>query len=215
MAANADLITNGFTFAVASSCVGGVGAATTGTHYHSNTGGSFGNPAGLAEVGEFGGNTCEEVRGLSEYDLAGLTAGTAFVTFDVYQAGGLFAGSNDFPFDGFIQIDAYAGDNLESIADFEAATRGIVGSFSTSGLLVGNSLSFDITGLFNDALNDALPSLGIRLAALTDPSAGAWTFNNFRLTSSDDTTTVPEPGTLAMLGIGLVGIGLARRRRKV
>jgi hypothetical protein len=40
--------------------------------------------------------------------------------------------------------------------------------------------------------------------------AGAWLGANFRFA-----TSVPEPGTLALLGIGLAGMGLARRRRKV
>jgi len=31
----------------------------------------------------------------------------------------------------------------------------------------------------------------------------------------DDPVTVPEPGTLALLSIGLFAMGLARRRRKV
>jgi hypothetical protein len=42
-ASQAVTITNGFTYSVASS-----GDQTVGTHYHSNTGGAFGNPAGKA-----------------------------------------------------------------------------------------------------------------------------------------------------------------------
>ena len=50
LAANVEavLITNGFTFAVASD---GGADQDTGSHFHSNTGGVFGNPAGKAEVG--------------------------------------------------------------------------------------------------------------------------------------------------------------------
>lgn len=52
-------ITDGFTFSVAA-------FDSTGSHYHSSTGGDFGNPVGKSEVGNF---FSEEVRGLSEYDL--------------------------------------------------------------------------------------------------------------------------------------------------
>lgn len=209
-ALQAQTITPGFTFAVASD---GSNAAI-GHHYHSNTGGAFGNPAGKAEVGNY---FSEYVRGLSEYDLTGLTASpTAFVTFNVFKAGGLFTGANDFPFAGTINVVAYQGDNTEDISDYQAASIGSVGSFGTGGLVVGNVLSFDIASIFNSAIAGGWTSLGMRLEVDpgTNPNGGAWTFDTFRLTSNNQTSvTTPEPATFTLLGAGLLLTGLAVRRR--
>ncbi len=99
----ATTITNGFTYSVASSGSN----QSVGDHFHSNTGGAFGNPPGKAEVGSF---FSEEVRGLSEYNLSGLSpASSAFVSFEVFKEGGLFSGENYFPFLGDIDIVAYQG----------------------------------------------------------------------------------------------------------
>lgn len=210
VAAQAGTITNGFTFTVASAGGGGV----TGTHYHSSTGGDFGNPAGKAEVGTY---VTENVRGLSEYDLTGLSAAApAFVTFEVYKAGGLFTGTNDTPFVGTISIDAYHGNNLEDISDFQIASAGAVGSFGTAGLAVGNTLSFDITSIFNSAIGSGWSSLGIRLLTTDASGSHAWTFDTFRLTTDNQTTpSVPLPLAvwpgLALLG----GVAALRRRRAV
>jgi hypothetical protein len=216
--AEAALITDGFTFAVASAG----GATATGTHYHSNTGGSFGNPAGKAEVGRF---VTEEVRGLSEYNLAGLSAAaSAFVTFNVFKEGGLFAATNDTPFTGTITIESYLGNNLEDISDYQSATTGTVGSFAVSaaGLNVGDILSFDITSIFNAAIAAMNPSLGIRLRANPlNPNSEAWTFDTFRLTTDNQCTPgapcgngVPEPTALALFGLSIVALVAARRRRR-
>jgi hypothetical protein len=204
----AAIITNGFTFAVASNSDQSVG-----NHFHSSTGGAFGNPAGIAEVGAFG---AEMVKGLSEYNLVGLTTSTsAFVTFNVFGYG-LFPPTNSFPFNGIIDILAYQGNNAENISDFQAPSIASVGSFQTSGLNIGNIFSFDITGIYNDAINNGWNSLGIRLQTNDALNGGAWSFNDFRLTTdnqSDGPTAIPEPGTLLAIGC-LLGSGLMMRNRR-
>ncbi|MEP0870422.1 hypothetical protein NDA01_11470 [Trichocoleus desertorum AS-A10] len=185
--AQAATITNGFTFSVADGGGNGIG-----NHFHSSTGGDFGNPQGKAEVGNF---FSEQVRGLSEYNLAGLASGPAFVTFDLFSLGGLFSGENDFPFTGNINVVAYAGNNAENVSDFQASSVGTVGTFNAAALVVGNTLSFDISSIYNNALTQSLSSLGIRLqiASGTSTGGGAFTFDNFRLTSDNQTTATPEP----------------------
>ncbi|MDB4673609.1 VPDSG-CTERM sorting domain-containing protein [Verrucomicrobiales bacterium] len=209
---SAVVITPGLTYAAATDS-----NTDFATHFHSNSAGAFGTPASKAEVGGFSTTTgIEEVRGFSEFDLAGLSAGPAFISFDVFSAGGLFVGVNDFPFDGTIDIFSYQGNNTEDLIDFEVTATMPVDSFPTAALSVGDSFSFNITSQLDNALTSGWTSLGIRLQTNGGRPAngGAFAFDNFQLTSSDDSTgtNVPDTGaTLALFSIALVGLlGLKR-----
>jgi len=49
----------------------------------------------------------------------------------------------------------------------------------------------------------------------SDSILHATAVRSFDVDDDDDVVTVPEPGTLALFGIGLLGMGLSRRRKKV
>jgi hypothetical protein len=56
-------------------------------------------------------------------------------------------------------------------------------------------------------------SLALNGTVIDSGSGGGWLKYRFNDDSSFTVTSVPEPGTLALLGLGLVGLGLVRRRK--
>lgn len=157
------------------------------THEHSDLN------SGEVSVGTY--LTFEEVRGVTEFNIADAAPGSlASLSFKVSKL------ADDFYPDGgpgnfTINILGYVGDNVANLSDYNIATLGLIGSFSTNGLTIGQSFTFDASSILASALAANAFSLGIRLEAATDPGDGIGvTFNGFSL-------TFEPPGKYAPLGV--------------
>lgn len=127
---------------------------------------------------------------------------------------------------GFAFVSAASGDFVPTVGetatfspfDFNPSSTPVTPLWS----VLGGAYTFDLNDVFvtaqtSTALN--LSGSGVLMAVGFDDTPGVWTFSGdalggtfFTFSSISGSTAVAEPGTALLLGLGLIGMGMIRRR---
>lgn len=97
-----------------------------------------------------------------------------------------------------------------SLTDGVQSTIGLTASLSSLGLTVGSTIYFDAYSSGSGPTDSAVDALSNPNVAIT---GWADTYTSDGTTGLSSYTVVPEPGTMAMMGLGFAALGALRRRR--
>jgi hypothetical protein len=181
-------------------------SVTTDTDYYSEH--PYGYITSDATAGMWG-HLSEWIVVRSEFDLAGSkTAQNAILSFTFNSVYNIRWGA-EFDYDLVLPVTAYVADNIASVSDYTPLGRNVIGEFHTLPLVRGDTISFDVTDLFNAAVRRGDAGMGVGIDQLFASDTFVYFENNsFKLSVVPE---VPEPSTYAFM---LAGIALLLYRKK-
>jgi hypothetical protein len=155
-------------------------------------------------------------RGAMEFDISSIAAGS------VITSANLFFADRGTTTTAQMQLHGYSGDGLVQVSDLNDAT--FLSFFNTDTQDPDRNFNIDVTGFIQALISVDVDFAGFMLRATTE---GSNVFNGAdiasreysdlaarpRLTVNFAPAQVPEPLTLALMGVGLAGLCFSRRKR--
>lgn len=157
--------------------------------------------------------------------LVGVTSSTASIGLGTTFTNTLFSvfssGSGPLaPFNGSIVAQSPVKATNGTLFTFSSgfgSFSGLVAAATATGPLTNRVVKFDATGIFTPvgalAASYAAGPMTVTFSATQTGGTGAAVSASYTLAWTTRTSDVPEPATLALLGAGLLGLGVLHRRR--